>query len=110
MFFSHQNLDTITPLELGERQCRGEDVFLLDVRTQQENAAEAIEGSYLIPVQELSLRLHELPRDREIIAYCRVGNRSAYACAYLARLGYRVRNLEGGIVHWNTAMQPSARV
>lgn len=108
MFFPQMDLKTISPLEMGERQGRGEDLFLLDVRTPQENAAEAIKGSYLIPVQELSLRLHELPRDREIIAYCRVGNRSAYACAYLSQLGYRVRNLDGGMVRWSAVMQPSA--
>ena len=109
MYFHQQGFDNILPLELSEKQYAGEDIFLLDVRTPQENAADAIEGSHLIPVQELAMRLHELPRDREIIAYCRVGNRSAYASAYLARLGYRVRNLEGGILLWNMTMQPAAR-
>lgn len=106
MFFPFHQLNNISPAELAERQHRGDPPFLLDVRTPQENAAEAIDGSHLVPVQELSLRLHELPKDREIVAYCRVGNRSAFACAYLSQLGYRVRNLEGGIVHWN-AVRPS---
>ena len=62
---------------------------------------QAIQGSYLIPVQELGHRLEELPKDKEIVVYCRVGNRSAYACSYLARKGYNVKNLEGGIMLWN---------
>jgi len=64
-----------------------------------------------MPVQELSFRTAELPRDREIVAYCRVGNRSAFAATYLARLGYNVKNLEGGIMTWNmTQDRPLARV
>jgi rhodanese-related sulfurtransferase len=81
----------------------GADFFLLDVRTPQENAAQALEGSYLIPLQELGQRMHELPKDKEIVVYCRVGNRSAHACAYLARMGYNVKNLEGGIIVCNMA-------
>ncbi len=56
---------------------------------------------YLIPLQELGYRISELPKNKEIVVYCRVGNRSAYACSYLSRLGYKVKNLEGGIVLWN---------
>jgi rhodanese-related sulfurtransferase len=51
------------------------------------------------------LRVRELPRDKEIIVYCRVGNRSAFAASYLSRLGYTVKNLEGGILAWNMAQE-----
>jgi rhodanese-related sulfurtransferase len=47
--------------------------------------------------------MNELPKNKEIVVYCRVGNRSAYACSYLSRMGYKVKNLEGGIVVWNMA-------
>lgn len=80
---------------------KGADLFLLDVRTRQENAAQAIDGSYLIPINELPHRVAELPRNKEIVVYCRIGNRSAYATVYLKRLGFWVKNLEGGIVLWN---------
>jgi rhodanese-related sulfurtransferase len=101
MFFNTYSCQNIGPDELTERIKSGEDLFLLDVRTPKEHAAQAIEGSSLIPLQELGLRIDEIPRDKDIIVYCRVGNRSAYACAYLARMGYNVKNLEGGIVLWN---------
>jgi rhodanese-related sulfurtransferase len=81
----------------------GEDFFLLDVRTPTEHATQAIEGSSLIPLQELGCRVDELPRDKDIVVYCRVGNRSAYACEHLARMGYNVKNLEGGIMLWNVS-------
>jgi rhodanese-related sulfurtransferase len=103
MFFNSNGCKNIGPEELNAKIKSGEDFLLLDVRTPQENAAQAIKGSYLLPLQELGYRMSELPRDKEIVVYCRVGNRSAYACSYLSRLGYKVKNLEGGIALWNTA-------
>ena len=111
MFFQASKFENITADDLRDKMEKGEDFLLLDVRTPAEHSADAIEGSYLLPVQELSFRVRELPRDREIIVYCRVGNRSAFAATYLARLGYNVKNLEGGIMTWNMAQdRPLARV
>lgn len=101
MFFNNFRYENISPEDLRQKMQKKADFFLLDVRTPQENAAQAIEGSYLIPINELPYRVGELPRDKEIVVYCRIGNRSAYACVYLNRLGFRVKNLEGGIVLWN---------
>jgi len=104
MFFNNiQGYKNITPLDLREKTDNKEDFLLLDVRTPLEHQQQAIEGSYLLPVQELSFRTQELPRDKEIVVYCRVGNRSAFAAAYLSRLGYNVKNLEGGILAWNSS-------
>ena len=103
MFFNMYRCQNIGPHNLNEKIERGEDFLLLDVRTPQENAAQAIPGSHLIPLQELGFRMNELPKNKDIVVYCRVGNRSAYACSHLSRLGYRVKNLEGGIMVWNMA-------
>jgi len=103
MFFNTYQCKNIGPDDLSTMQSSGKDFLLLDVRTPQENAAQSIEGSYLIPLQELGHRMDELPKDKEIVVYCRIGNRSAYACSYLARMGYKVKNLEGGIMLWNMA-------
>ena len=105
MFFQSQGFDNITPDGLQGKMEKGDDFLLLDVRSPGEYAADAIEGSRLLPVQELSFRVRELPRDKEIIVYCRVGNRSAFAASYLSRLGYTVKNLEGGILAWNMAQE-----
>ena len=107
MFFQTSEFDNITADDLREKMEKGDDFLLLDVRTPAEHAADAIKGSRLLPVQELSFRAAELPRNREIVAYCRVGNRSAFAATYLARLGYNVKNLEGGIMTWNTVQGQS---
>jgi phage shock protein E len=103
MFFNSNGCKNIGPEELGEKLKSGEDFLLLDVRTPQEHAAQSITGSYLLPLQELGYRVDELPKNKEIVVYCRVGNRSAYACSYLSRMGYKVNNLEGGIMLWNMA-------
>ena len=101
MFFNNNGCKNIEADELNGKIKAGEDFLLLDVRTPQEYAQQAIEGAYLIPLQELGSRIDELPKKKEIIVYCRVGNRSAYACSYLSRMGYSVKNLEGGIMAWS---------
>jgi rhodanese-related sulfurtransferase len=107
MFFNSTGCKNIRADELSKKMTAGEDFLLLDVRTPQENAAQAIEGSYLLPLQELGYRIGELPKNKEIVVYCRVGNRSSYACSYLSRMGYNVKNLEGGIMTWNFSEQES---
>jgi phage shock protein E len=107
MFFNSRGCQNIGPEYLIEKIETGEDFLLLDVRTPQENAAQEIEGSYLLPLQELGYRIDELPKNKEIVVYCRVGNRSAYACSYLSRMGYNVKNLEGGIMTWNMSTNVS---
>lgn len=102
MFFNNYGIKNISSDELRGKLDRNEDFLLLDVRTPKEYEDCAIKGSTLLPVQELTFRAGELPKNKEIVVYCRVGNRSAFAAAYLARLGYTVRNLEGGILSWNS--------
>ena len=103
MFFNNYGFKNISSEELREKLERKEDFLLLDVRTPKEYQDCAIQGSTLLPVQELTFRASELPKNKEIVVYCKVGNRSAFAAAYLSRLGYTVRNLEGGILSWTSS-------
>lgn len=77
--------------------------LLLDVRRPDERALGFIPGSINIPLDELRGRLNELPRDREIIAYCQSGQRSYNAARILSQHGFRVRNLTGSYRTWKTA-------
>jgi NADPH-dependent 2,4-dienoyl-CoA reductase/sulfur reductase-like enzyme/rhodanese-related sulfurtransferase len=79
--------------------------LLLDVRRPDERALGFIPGSAHIPLDELRQRLSELPRDREIIAYCQSGQRSYNAARILSQYGFRVRNLTGAYRTWR-ATQP----
>ena len=74
----------------------GERPFLVDVRTPQEFAAGHIPGAVNIPVDDLRSRLGELPRDREIAAYCQVGQRGYLATRILRQAGFQAANVGGG--------------
>jgi rhodanese-related sulfurtransferase len=75
--------------------------FILDVRSPEEYKESHIEGSVLIPVNELEGRLAEVPKDKVIIVYCRSGNRSLTASNILVENGFNaVINVEGGITAW----------
>ncbi len=80
------------------------DVFILDVRTQEEYDAGHIKNSTLIPLQVLDKRLNELPRDGKILVYCRSGSRSAQASQILVNNGFKeIYNMKGGIMDWTNA-------
>jgi len=98
----------ISPVELKRRLDAGEDLFILDVREPNEYQINRIAGSTLIPLGELPRRYQELPRDREIIAQCKMGGRSAKAMEYLKTVGFtNVKNLRGGILEWIDKVDPS---
>jgi len=93
---------------LAELRSSGPGPVLLDVRTQGEWALCRIEGARLVPLPELERRLDELDPQTEIVVYCHVGIRSAFAVGLLRRHGFRaVRNLTGGIEAWSVSVDPS---
>ncbi|MBM4443686.1 MAG: CoA-disulfide reductase [Chloroflexi bacterium] len=71
--------------------------YLLDVREPQEYRQGHFEGAVNIPLHSLRERMSELPADREILAYCGVGQRSYYACRAMRLNGLRAKNLSGGM-------------
>lgn len=74
--------------------------ILLDVRDDDEREEGYIPESVHIPLPELRQRLAELPKDREIIAYCQTGQRSYFACRLLMLNGFKARNLTGAYRTW----------
>lgn len=79
---------------------QGEEIFVLDVREEEEYRVFNIEG-YLIPLGQLSARLDELPHNKPIVVHCRSGHRSQAAVEFLQKAGFsNVRNLAGGILAW----------
>jgi rhodanese-related sulfurtransferase len=79
------------------------DPFILDVRTPEEYQQFHIEGTYLIPIQELQGRISELEskKHEDIFVYCATGNRSTVAARILADQGFkRIYNLRYGVYDW----------
>ena len=70
--------------------------MVLDVRDPDEFEEGHIQGAVNLPLNELRTRHTELPRDRELWLYCRVGLRGYYAARLLTQLGFQVKNLSGG--------------
>jgi len=91
----------ITVPELRQRLAQGDHLFLLDVRQPEEHAESHIDGAVLIPLSELPERFEELSQEQEIVVFCRSGNRSARAVAFLMAQGFsKVSNLVGGNNAW----------
>ncbi len=97
----------ITVEELKRRRDAGDDIFLLDVREPHEYQICNLRG-YLMPLNDLPRRVHELDSSREIVAHCRSGARSAKAVEFLRQAGFQnVKNLQGGILAWADRVDPS---
>lgn len=90
--------------ELVERVRRGE-VTLIDVRPVNEFEAGHLPGARSIPLPELSKRLREIPRSKEVVAYCRGPwcMLAVDAVELLQRRGRRARHLPDGVLEWRSA-------
>jgi rhodanese-related sulfurtransferase len=94
-------INEIDSESLHARIAGGKDVLLVDIRTPAEVAQGAIPDAMRLPMHLIPMKLNELPKDRDVVLYCRSGARSYQACAYLMQQGYdRVLNLRGGIIAW----------
>ena len=80
---------------------KNKHIFLLDVRTPQENSQARLPGAILIPINEFERRIKEVPKNKTILVYCAVGSRSKPVTEYLSKNGYKdVYNMTDGIVGW----------
>lgn len=96
-------MQLITTAELKERLSKGEKLNLVDVREPSEHNEFNI-GGELIPlgkIQSMDVDQLEAFKDKELILYCRSGNRSGQACQILDMLGFtNTKNLQGGMLAW----------
>jgi rhodanese-related sulfurtransferase/DNA-binding transcriptional ArsR family regulator len=99
---SREDLEPISSEELLARLKAGEPLVVVDVRPAEEYRAAHLPGAVSIPLGELEQRLSELPRDRQIVAYCR-GPYCAFAPEAVRTLqahGYAARHLANGLPEW----------
>ncbi len=102
-----ETLEPMTRVEL-QRALEQGAVTLLDVRPNAEYQAGHLPGALNAPIAELESMLSALPRDREIVAYCR-GVYCAFshdAARLLRERGFQVRRYQAGILEWRAAGLP----
>ena len=106
-FRARDELEPVAATELLAR-LRGGDVVILDVRPEDEYGLGHLPGALNVPLRQLEQRLSELPRKREVIAYCRGPYcvLSFEAVAALRARGFRVRRFEAGFPEWKAAGLP----
>lgn len=100
----------ISPTDLQERLEAGDVPVLVDVREAYERRIADLpdHDQIHIPTGSFMARAEEIPRDRDVVVYCRSGSRSEWAARILFHKGYeRVFNLEGGVLGWREEVDPS---
>lgn len=105
-----EQLEPISREELRARLASG-NVLVLDVRPEVEYRQGHIAGARSLPVADLAAHLAELPRDREVVAYCR-GPYCVFsyeAVQILAAHGFHARRLTDGFPEWSAAHLPVER-
>jgi rhodanese-related sulfurtransferase len=100
----------VSALELKQRIDSHEPLILLDVREPDEFQYARIEGSQLIPLNQLPLRLGELDLQQETVVICHHGMRSQQAALFLVQSGFaHIANLSGGIDAWSCYCDEAVR-
>jgi rhodanese-related sulfurtransferase len=104
---SKDSLEPVSVNDLADR-IRSGLVTVVDVRPKEEYAAGHLPGAINIPLTDMEKNLGKLPRDREIIAYCRgpFCVLSFEAVAQLRNKGLKARRLETGFPEWKIAGLP----
>jgi rhodanese-related sulfurtransferase len=96
----------LSAVELSEKLKFGKHPLVIDVRQPEEFRQAHIAGAKLIPLGELYKRIKELPQGREIVCVCASGSRSRSAAKTLAKEGYIVFDMQGGMGAWRHAKLP----
>lgn len=78
----------------------------VDVRTPEEYVQAHVPGARLIPLDELGMRLHEIPKDRRVYVVCAIGGRSLSAADMLSRAGWDAVSVIGGTKQWAEEGRP----
>lgn len=109
-FSAKDQMEPVPAAELMQRAKKGL-VTVLDVRPPEEFAAGHVPGAINIPIGELQKRLAELPKRKEVVAYCRGPYcLMSYDAVHLLRgRGLKARRLQDGLPEWRLAGLPTAR-
>ena len=107
-----QNFKTVSVTEFAELIKDTANVQLLDVRTNEEYNEGHIQGALQIDFKSadfMDWATMKLSKGKPVAIYCRGGRRSASAAEKLAKEGYELINLDGGIMAWESEGMPIER-
>ena len=101
-FFEQRNAPESVDGDELLRRVRSGEVTVLDVRPVEEYRAGHLPGALSVPVADLRARLEELPKGREVVAYCRGPHcvMAVEAVALLRSRGFKAQRLEQGVLEW----------
>jgi rhodanese-related sulfurtransferase len=97
---------SLSAAELSEKLKNGKRPLVIDVRQPDEYREGHIAGAKLIPLGELSQRMKELSKDKDIICVCASGSRSHSATKMLISAGHNAIDMKGGMFTWQRAGLP----
>ena len=105
---TQRSIEEITVQELKQLRDQQPDLYLLDVREQVEWDMARIEGAHLKPLSVLEESFEDIPKDKPVYCFCKVGGRSAMVVKFLKSQGYaNVVNVKGGIDAWSEEIDPA---
>jgi rhodanese-related sulfurtransferase len=98
----------VTPQQVREMQAqKSAALYVLDVRTPEEFASGHVPGAVNIPYDQVVSRLAEIPKDKEVVLYCRSGRRAGLAAVELEKAGYEdLQLMQGDMPAWEKAGLP----
>jgi len=107
--FAGDVLRTVSQDALLEATKKGADApFVLDVRSPEEFVAGHVPGAVNVPYDQIATRLAEVPKDKDVVLYCRSGRRVGIAAQVLAQHGYtRLQHLQGDMPAWIAQGHPT---
>ncbi len=94
--------------ELLEHQSKhAGQLYVLDVRSPEEFREGHVPGAINVPYDQIAARIAEVPKDKDVVLYCRSGRRAGIAADVLAANGYtRLSHLEGDMQAWIAQGRP----
>ena len=104
------NLNPKISLDEAQKLFNEGKIVVIDVREPNEHATGVIKGAKLLPLQQLSSRIAEVPKDKPVYFICHTQNRSPRAANFLSESGWtNVSYVEGGMSDWNRRKLPTVK-
>lgn len=106
------SIDTLAPLTFIKQAKADTTAIILDVRTPEEYKEEHLAGARQLDFLNTSVfdaGIKQLDKSHTYYVYCRSGKRSHNACIKMKKQGFKVFDMEGGILNWKKLGMPTTK-